>query len=190
MTPQTHRILVVQGDITRQHADVIVNAANSTLLGGGGVDGAIHHAAGPELLQECQTLGGCPTGQSCITRAYRLPAKWIVHTVGPVWRGGGHGESELLASCYRSALLLADQHEAKTVAFPSISTGAYGFPVERAAQIAIAEIAAGLETAGNLERATMVCFDAATLAAHQAALEQRRGRGPSRNVTSAPYRAL
>jgi len=177
MTLQTDRILVVQGDITRQHADVIVNAANSTLLGGGGVDGAIHHAAGPELLQECQTLGGCPTGQSRITRAYRLPAKWIVHTVGPVWLGGSRGEDELLAACYRSALLLADQHEAKTVAFPSISTGAYGFPVERAAQIAIAEIAAGLETARNLERATMVCFGAATFAAYQAALEQRWGAG-------------
>src|SRR5881392_3595558 len=144
------RIQIVRSDITKLDIDAIVNAANSTLLGGGGVDGAIHHAAGPELLQECQTLGGCPTGQSRITRAYRLPAKWIVHTVGPVWLGGNRGEDELLASCYRSALLLADQHEAKTVAFPSISTGAYAFPVERAAPIAIAAIAAGLETARNL----------------------------------------
>jgi len=177
MTLDTDRILIVQGDITRQRGDVIVNAANTTLLGGGGVDGAIHDAAGPELLEECRNLGGCPTGQSRITRAYRLPAKWIVHTVGPVWRGGGHGEDELLASCYRTALALADQHEAKSIAFPSISSGAYRFPVERAARIAIAEIAAGLAGFRNLERATMVCFDAGTLATYGAALEEHRGRG-------------
>src|SRR5947208_16812422 len=129
----------VRGDITEQAVDAIVNAANTTLLGGGGVDGAIHRAAGPELLEECRTLGGCPTGEARITRAYRLPARWVVHTVGPVWRDGSHGEDELLASCYRSALVLADQQQAKTIAFPLISTGAYRFPVERAARLAVAQ---------------------------------------------------
>ena len=119
--------------------DAIVNAANTTLLGGGGVDGAIHRAAGPELLAECRTLGGCATGQAKITRGYKLPAKWVIHTVGPVWRDGNHGEEELLASCYRSCFALVEQQGIKTVAFPSISTGAYGFPMERAARIALRE---------------------------------------------------
>ena len=140
-----NRIEVVEGDITKQAVDAIVNAANTTLLGGGGVDGAIHRAAGPELLAECRTLGGCATGQAKITKGYRLPAKWVIHTVGPVWRDGQHGEDELLASCYRSCFALAAQHGIRTIAFPSISTGAYGFPMERAARIAVRETRAFLE---------------------------------------------
>src|SRR5439155_7671627 len=175
MSTDTGRILVIQGDITRQRVDVIVNAANATLLGGGGVDGALHHVAGPELLAECRTLGGCPTGEARITRAYRLPARWVVHTVGPVWRDGSHGEDELLASCYRSALVLADQQQAKTIAFPSISTGAYRFPVERAARIAVAQIADGLARASSLERAAMVCFDAFSFRVHRAELARIGG---------------
>src|SRR5512136_1225560 len=141
---ESTRLALVQGDITRQQVDAIVNAANSSLLGGGGVDGAIHRAAGPELLQECRTLGGCPTGQARLTRGYRLPAKWVIHAVGPVWRGGDHGEDVLLADCYRSCLALVHQHGIRTVAFPAISAGAYGFPMERAARIAVAEISAFL----------------------------------------------
>ena len=165
-----HRIEVVQGDITQQRVDAIVNAANSSLLGGGGVDGAIHRAAGPELLAECRTLGGCPTGQAKITRGYRLPARYVIHTVGPVWHGGQANEESLLASCYRHSLALAVQHEVKTIAFPSISTGAYGFPVERAAPIAIETIANFLAEDATLEQVSVVCFDAGTLRAYQAAL--------------------
>ncbi len=165
-----HRIEVVQGDITQQRVDAIVNAANSSLLGGGGVDGAIHRAAGPELLAECRTLGGCPTGQAKMTRGYRLPAQYVIHTVGPVWHGGQANEETLLASCYRQSLALAVAHGVRTIAFPSISTGAYGFPVERAAPIAIQEIADFLYNDTTLEQVMVICFDAGTLRAYQAAL--------------------
>jgi O-acetyl-ADP-ribose deacetylase (regulator of RNase III) len=153
-------------------ADAIVNAANTTLLGGGGVDGAIHRAAGPELLEECRTLGGCPTGQAKITRGYRLPARYVIHTVGPVWRDGRHGEDELLASCYRNALALAEEHAARTIAFPSISTGAYGFPMERAAEIAVREVLAFLPRAPKLEKVLLVCFGRRALEVHQRALAE------------------
>lgn len=164
------RIAVIQGDITQQRVDAIVNAANSSLLGGGGVDGAIHRAAGPELLAECRTLGGCPTGQAKITQGYRLPARYVIHTVGPVWHGGQANEDALLASCYRQSLALAVEYGLETVAFPSISTGAYGFPVARAAPIAIDAIAGFLQTDTVLKRVTMVCFDASTWRVYQAAL--------------------
>lgn len=141
------RMEVVQGDITRLAVDAIVNAANPTLLGGGGVDGAIHRAAGPELVAECRTLHGCRTGQAKVTAGYRLPAKWVIHTVGPVWQDGGHGEDEMLAGAWRNSLKIASDKKLDTVAFPSVSTGAYGFPLERAARIAVRETAAFL--AGN-----------------------------------------
>ncbi len=168
------RIAVIQGDITVQPVDAIVNAANTSLLGGGGVDGAIHRAAGPELLAECRTLNGCRTGQAKITRGYRLPAKHVIHTPGPVWRGGNHGEEELLRSCYRSCLELAVQNGCRTVDFPSISTGVYHFPLEKAAPIAIGTIAGFLAEHPDLERVRMVCFDARTRAAYERALEDLR----------------
>ena len=152
------RIAVVQHDITLLRVDAIVNAANNSLLGGLGVDGAIHRAAGPELLKECRSLGGCPTGDAKITLGYHLPSKYVVHTVGPVWRGGGHEEDELLAQCYRSCLALAEQHSIRTIAFPAISTGAYGFPLERATAIAVDETRTFLGTNTSLETVTFVCF--------------------------------
>lgn len=167
------RIQVLEGDITTQAVDAIVNAANSTLLGGGGVDGAIHRAAGPELLAECRTLDGCPTGHAKLTKGYRLPAKFVIHTVGPVWRGGGHGEAELLADCYRNSLALATQHGVRTIAFPSISTGAYGFPMERAARIAVREVRQFLQKHEELEAVRLVCFGATARRIHETAL-----RGP------------
>jgi O-acetyl-ADP-ribose deacetylase (regulator of RNase III) len=129
------RIKIVEGDITRQVVDAIVNAANTTLLGGGGVDGAIHRAAGTELLEECRTLGGCPVGEAKMTKGYLLPARWVIHTVGPVWHGGGQGEDGLLASCYRHCFELVEKHGIRSIAFPAISTGAFGFPLERATRI-------------------------------------------------------
>ena len=159
--PILNRIRVAQGDITRQNVDAIVNAANTTLLGGGGVDGAIHRAAGPELLAECRTLGGCATGDAKITRGYCLPAKWVIHTVGPVWGGGNRGEDELLASCYRRCFELVRQHSIRTIAFPAISTGAYGFPRERAAAIAVREIKKFLATNNDLKEVVLVGFSPA-----------------------------
>jgi O-acetyl-ADP-ribose deacetylase (regulator of RNase III) len=152
------RISITEGDITRQHVDAIVNAANTTLLGGGGVDGAIHRGAGPELLDECRKLKGCATGQAKITGGYRLPAKWVIHTVGPVWHGGLEGEDELLANCYRSCFALAEKHQLRSIAFPSISTGAYGFPMDRAARIAVTECKAFLAHNATVEKVVLVCF--------------------------------
>ncbi|MCL4787304.1 MAG: O-acetyl-ADP-ribose deacetylase [Verrucomicrobia bacterium] len=169
------RLTVVEGDITRQPAEAIVNAANTTLLGGGGVDGAIHRAAGPELLAECRTLGGCATGQAKITKGYRLSAKWVIHTVGPVWRDGKHGEDELLASCYRSCFALVEQHHLRTVAFPSISTGAYGFPMERAARIAVRETVIFLERNASVEKVLLVCFGRNAFEIHAQAVKAAVG---------------
>jgi O-acetyl-ADP-ribose deacetylase (regulator of RNase III) len=169
------RIMVVEGDITKQAVDGIVNAANTTLLGGGGVDGAIHRAAGPELLAECRALGGCPTGEARITKGYRLPAKWVIHTVGPVWRDGRHREDELLAGCYRHSLTLAAQHGLRTIAFPSISTGAYGFPMDRAARIALREIQTFLEKNPSIEKVLLVCFGQAAYDIYSKALRALAG---------------
>ena len=164
------RIEIIQGDITRSDADAIANAANTSLLGGGGVDGAIHRAAGPELLAECRTLHGCETGRAKITKGYRLRAKYVLHTPGPVWHGGSRGEAEKLAGCYRSCLELASQYGCKTVDFPSISTGVYGYPVDRAAKVALGAIAGYLGAHPEIERVRMVCFDSQTKAAYDAAL--------------------
>ena len=165
----SNRIAVIAGDITRQRLDAIVNAANTTLLGGGGVDGTIHRAAGPELLAECRTLGGCATGQAKITRGYKLPAKWVIHTAGPVWQDGSQGEDELLASCYRSCFALVEKHGIKTVAFPAISAGVYGFPMERAARIAVRETKHFLERNQSVEKAVLVCFGASALEIYKTA---------------------
>lgn len=164
------KIEIIEGDITKQAVDAIVNAANCSLLGGGGVDGAIHRAAGPELLAECRTLNGCETGKAKITKGYRLPAKYVIHTPGPIWHGGGRGEAELLASCYRSCLALASGYGCKTVDFPSISTGVYRFPLDKAAEIAISTISDYLKTHDDIERVRMVCFDSRTLAQYERAL--------------------
>lgn len=165
-------IEIKQGDITAEVVDAIVNAANTSLLGGGGVDGAIHRAAGPELLHECRALNGCQTGQAKITGGYRLPARHVIHTPGPVWRGGSYGEEELLASCYRSSLQLAEENGLHTVAFPSISTGIYAFPLELAAPIALGTIAEFLQSSRNVQQVRVVCFDGRTLAAFRAAKER------------------
>ncbi|MCC6409470.1 MAG: O-acetyl-ADP-ribose deacetylase [Planctomycetes bacterium] len=167
------RIEILLGDITRCDVDAIVNAANESLLGGGGVDGAIHRAAGPGLLAECRALGGCPTGEARLTRGHRLTARFVIHTVGPVWSGGTSGEDELLASAYRSSLALAREHALASLAFPAISTGVFGFPIERAARIAWREVAAGLARAAELERVLLVCFNEPTHAVYRAIERER-----------------
>lgn len=162
------RLSIVQADITTLAVDAIVNAANETLLGGGGVDGAIHRAAGPQLLAECRTLGGCATGDAKITAGYRLPAAHVIHTVGPVWRGGGHGEAELLASCYRRSLEVAVAHGLQTVAFPAISTGVYGYPLDDAARIALRTILDFLAHDNTLSEVICVCYSRGDYAVYQA----------------------
>jgi len=152
------RMIVIQGDITRQKVDAIVNAANERLRGGGGVDGAIHRAAGPRLLEECIQVGGCPTGEARITKGYDLPARYVIHTVGPVWQGGEGGEPELLASCYRNALRLAVANKVRTIAFPGISTGVYGYPLEEATRIALATVEACLAEMPSIEQVRFVTF--------------------------------
>lgn len=166
-----HRIELLQGDITKLAVDAIVNASNSSLLGGGGVDGAIHRAAGPDLVHECRLLGGCKTGQAKITGGYRLPAAHIIHTVGPVWRGGGNGESALLADCYRNSLTLATRHDLKSIAFPAISCGIYGYPAVEAAEIAVREVLGFLAGQPDFERMVFVCFEAKTFEAYRSKLE-------------------
>ena len=164
------RIAVVEGDITALDVDAIVNAANESLLGGGGVDGAIHRAAGPGLLAECRALGGCPTGEARITEGYALTARHVIHTVGPVWRGGGDGEDEALASCYRRALEVAVDHGLQSIAFPAISTGIYGFPADRAAKIAVATVRDVVAAHGTPARVLFCCFGRASVEAHEAAM--------------------
>jgi O-acetyl-ADP-ribose deacetylase len=166
------RLKILQGDITKQKVDAIVNAANTSLLGGGGVDGAIHRAAGPQLLEECRKLKGCATGEAKATGGYRLPARYVIHTVGPVWQGGSHGEDELLARCYCNCLALVEAHGMRSVAFPAISTGAYGFPVDRAARLALAEIRTFLERNTTVERVMLVCFSPEAYDEYCTALQQ------------------
>ena len=165
--PEKSTIKIIQGDITKLTVDAIVNAANRALSGGGGVDGAIHRAAGPELLKACCQLGSCKTGQAKITPGFLLPAKYVIHAVGPVWYGGGRNEANLLASCYRESLKLAQEYAIKTIAFPAISTGAYGYPLEKAVPIALNEVCIHLEKHGELEQVYFVCFDRKTLTAYQ-----------------------
>ena len=170
-----HRLAVVQSDITTLGVDAIVNAANNSLLGGAGVDGAIHRAAGPRLLEECRGLGGCETGEAKITGGYNLTAKWVIHTVGPVWSGGARGEAGLLARCYQSSLAPADQYSLRTVAFPAISTGAYRFPMDLATRIAVDEVSKVLGSNSSVEKVTFVCFNPEANRAYTAAVRESTG---------------
>lgn len=164
-------IEVIRGDITRQHVDAIVNAANSSLLGGGGVDGAIHRVAGPELLEACRTLGGCPPGEARITPGFRLPARFVIHTVGPIWQDGAHDEDAILARCYRNSARLAQSRNLVSIAYPSIGTGAYGFPLARASRIAVRELRQAVERDDHLQTVRVVCFGDETFHAYELAME-------------------